>query len=704
MTKKSEQSPTPGQSAPASSVGGEFSRSRQGLPLLAAAFVLFLLIAAAWAYHAVRESLYDVASEALETILEADVEALTFWIETEKSSLQAWAKDPDLRRSVAALAGLAAQSPEPREALLGSPHLLEAKQALEPLAGDEDEPVSGVVDRDGVILAATQDEVLGLRLSPKGRELAARAIRGEAFVSKPHLEGEMLDDYDGGRHKAWMVVAAPVRDLAGDVGGVLLRRIRPEKDFTRILSVARVGNGGDTYAFDEQGVMLSNSRHDDQLTSLGLLPDTSEAGSILRLQLRDPGGDLTRGYKPKTPVAEQPLTRLVAAAVAAKQGKQIILEPYRDYRGVRVIGAYQWLSGYDMGVATEVELGEMLRILRPLRLAFSGLFGVVVAGAAALLIVSFFNQRLRRRVREVMQLGQYTLERKIGEGGMGKVYLARHAMLRRPTAVKYLDGDRLNPEAIARFEREVQLTSQLGHPNTVEVYDYGHTSDGIFYYAMEYLPGITLAHLIEMEGTVPTSRVIYILRQICSSLEEAHDAGLIHRDIKPLNVMLCQLWGQADVVKVLDFGLVKDIAEPEPLELTSAQLVPGTPAYVAPERLRDPLNIDARADIYCVGAVGFNLLTGRDVFEGNSAMDITVKVLQSPAPRLTDFAPGPVPAALDELIVACLAKDPADRPQTVREIIEALDGVQEVEPWDQDKASLWWREHAEEIEKRRERG
>ena len=218
---------------------------------------------------------------------------------------------------------------------------------------------------------------------------------------------------------------------------------------------------------------------------------------------------------------------------------------------------------------------------------------------------------------------------------------------------------------------------------------------------MEYLPGLNLAQLIEMEGNLPAGRVIHILKHICFSLEEAHTLGLIHRDIKPLNVILCERGGQFDAVKVLDFGLVKDISGRN-TEHTEAHELTGTPAYVAPERLTDPQNIDVRSDLYSVGSVGFNLLTGQDVFEGANAMEICYHVMKTPAPRLSEKVHLGIPVKLDQLISDCLAKDPAERPQNVREVINVMNSIDDVAPWKQEDARRWYAQNDKRIRKIRE--
>jgi eukaryotic-like serine/threonine-protein kinase len=291
---------------------------------------------------------------------------------------------------------------------------------------------------------------------------------------------------------------------------------------------------------------------------------------------------------------------------------------------------------------------------------------------------------LRRQVSAAMQLGQYTLEKKLGEGGMGVVYRARHVMLRRPTAVKLLHPERVGAENLARFEREVQLMSTLTHPNTVAVFDYGRSPDGVFYYAMEDLGGgIDLENLVRRFGPQPAARVIQILEQVCGALEEAHGLQLIHRDIKPPNIILCVRGGMPDVVKVVDFGLVKVIGG-------EAGPILGTPAYVAPEVVTDPASIGPASDLYALGAVGYFLLTGRRVFEGKSALELCLAHVTVEVMAPSRFAP--VPAELEAIVLRCLAKTPAARFASARELALALRAVPVEGGWSREDAARWWAE------------
>ncbi|MBN1443033.1 MAG: serine/threonine protein kinase [Planctomycetes bacterium] len=297
---------------------------------------------------------------------------------------------------------------------------------------------------------------------------------------------------------------------------------------------------------------------------------------------------------------------------------------------------------------------------------------------------------LQQEVREARQLGQYSLEEKIGEGGMGEVYRASHAMLRRPTAIKLLRPERAGEVCLARFEREVQLTSRLTHPNTISIYDYGRTPDGVFYYAMEYLDGLDLESLVKLDGPQPPARAIHILQQACGSLIEAHAIGLIHRDIKPANIILCERGTVLDTVKVVDFGLVKDIEGRLDTSASGADTITGTPLYMSPEAIRSPQQVDGRSDIYALGAVGYFLLAGRSLFHSTNFMEICSHHLQTPPDPPSAARGVALPADLENLILRCLEKRPEDRPASARDLRRSLERLQDSGRWTQEDAARWW--------------
>jgi eukaryotic-like serine/threonine-protein kinase len=298
---------------------------------------------------------------------------------------------------------------------------------------------------------------------------------------------------------------------------------------------------------------------------------------------------------------------------------------------------------------------------------------------------------LRRRVREATQMGQYLLIRKIGQGGMGVVFEASHALLRRRTALKLLPISNAGEHNVARFEREVRLTSTLTHPNTVAIYDYGRSPDGVFYYAMEYLDGVDLQKLVDRFGAQPSGVVEHILEQVCGALSEAHAAGLIHRDIKPANVILCERGGTPAVAKVVDFGLVKAIrAGDESLAETNARGLVGTPLYMSPESITQPDQVDGRSDLYAVGALGYFLVTGQHVFTGATSVEVCAHHLHTaPVPPGRRGA-ARVDPELEVLLLQCLAKDREQRPDSAHALGERLAAVRASSGLDAAAVRAWW--------------
>jgi serine/threonine-protein kinase len=301
---------------------------------------------------------------------------------------------------------------------------------------------------------------------------------------------------------------------------------------------------------------------------------------------------------------------------------------------------------------------------------------------------------LRREAFEAKQLGQYRLKQLIGAGGMGEVYLAEHQLLKRPCALKVIrPGKADDPKVLARFEREVRATAALSHWNTVEIYDYGRTDDGTFYYVMEFLPGKSLAELVEEYGPLPAGRVIYLLRQTCDALHEAHSAGLIHRDIKPGNIFAAQRGGVYDVAKLLDFGLAKPRGNGngENIQLTHDGAITGSPLYMSPEQSLGENEADARGDIYSLGAVAYFLLTGHPPFEADTAMKVLVAHAREEASPLSRWRHD-IPADLERVVLRCLAKRPEDRFQDVLTLHRALLDCEAAGDWSAERAEKWWYE------------
>lgn len=306
---------------------------------------------------------------------------------------------------------------------------------------------------------------------------------------------------------------------------------------------------------------------------------------------------------------------------------------------------------------------------------------------------------LRARLQKIGKLGQYTLAEKIGAGGMGEVYRATHAFLRRPAAIKLLLPGRASERDLSRFEREVQLTSQLTHPNTISIFDYGRNADGVFYYVMEYLRGFDLDRLVASDGPLGAARAIHILAQVAGALSEAHLRGLVHRDIKPANIMLTSRPDEPDVVKVVDFGLVKtqENASAEAAALTMADAIIGTPLYLAPEAIQAPELVSASVDIYALGAVGYFLLSGKHVFEAASLIETFSKHLtEAPVPPSQKLG-ARLPTDLEGVILSCLEKSPAARPASAEVLRDALLNCADALRYDVAAAKQWWQDRGDTL-------
>jgi tRNA A-37 threonylcarbamoyl transferase component Bud32 len=641
---------------------------------------------------AIESTMRESLISQLGTVLHLETSMLETWFKVQESNAESSANSLQIRELAYPLLDQSEITPEKSAELLAK-----LGKALGPAMTAHGYDGYLLISKSNMIVGATRTELLGRELPVEYQDIISKTMAGKSYLSPPFASIVALKDEKGNVRTGvpTMFVSAPVRDDSFQVVGALAFRIPPEKEFSRILQLGQFGESGETYAFDRNGRMVSHSRFDQDLILNGLIEDEEDSSSMLKILLKDPGGDITNGFRPKLRRSELPFTRMAEEAIAGKPG--IDVDGYRDYRGVPVVGAWEWLPETQIGVATEMDYADAFRPLMILRWAFWGLFALLGLSALAIFIFTVIVARLRREAQkaaiEAQQIGQYKLEQKLGSGGMGVVYKGQHAMLRRPTAIKMLDIDKVNEASMERFEREVQITSQLNNPHTVAIYDYGRTPEGVFYYAMEYLDGIDLQTLVERYGPQSAPRVIHILQQICSSLYEAHSLGLVHRDIKPANIMLNRRGGEPDVAKVLDFGLVKALDDGKQASMTQQSALTGTPLYMSPEAIQMPSSVDARSDIYAVGAVGYFLLTGSPVFEAESVMELCRKHVDVPATPPSQRTRLAIPEALENAIMACLDKSRAKRPQTARDLAGLISHCAEATQWSVEESDAWWGRH-----------
>ena len=600
-----------------------------------------LLALGYWTYRAVEASLRELRAASMEALLDSEVNALRVWIAEEMGDAGRIARDARIRQAIVELLRRPDCSGAARAQL---------ELAIRPVLREAGDATFNIATPDARLLATRFPDYCGLTLTPAFFSELEPAFAGKARFVRPFRDGERVTNpprLRPGPPFAW--IAIPVRGERDEVIAVLGIAEPVDAVFASILQAARPGDSGEAFAFDAQGRLLSAERFGEQ-----------------------------------SPLGE-------------KQGatEGVLLDPYLNHRGAQVIGAWRWLPEYGMGVALEMGAAEAYAPLRYLNIAFAVVFGALVIAVFAALGSAWSVMRLRKESGR--RLGAYRLGRVIGEGGMATVYLARHGLLKRPTAVKLLKPARASDEMIARFEREVQLASSLSHPNTVEIFDYGRTRDGYFYYAMEYLDGMTVSEVLARQSPLPVPRVIHLLHQVCAALAEAHARDIVHRDIKPENVMVCRYGGSHDFVKILDFGLVKHLTEKHSRDLTRTLRILGTPLYMAPERLRNPADVDARSDIYAVGALAFLMLTGRRLFESSDDLELTSKILNDEPPRAGELATQPIPAELDLIVTSCVEKKRELRPQRVADLAEAFEALATEHRWTQREAQEWWQAHAKAL-------
>jgi serine/threonine-protein kinase len=506
---------------------------------------------------------------------------------------------------------------------------------------------------------AVDDELRQARLSSFGRVLAVVTL---SYVAVNFFASLWLRRPSFNRHSVPLLVAT----VAFVVLWLLLRGAPRSPRFVRVVELSTLFIG--TAAFSTMALVMD------------LL---SEPHNVVRSVLTF----MLMGYAVYVPATAR-RTLLVAALMTV------------PLLGCIFVAYRAWDPALHDAPAAIWPKGKVGDMAYPAVLVSAVWWGVGVAMAAG------FSQTLyglRKAVSDVRRLGQYTLEKKLGEGGMGVVYRASHAMLRRPTAIKLLLPERSSKDALNRFEREVQRTAMLTHPNTVTVFDYGRTTDGVFYYAMELLEGASLDEIVDVGGPQPEDRVIHLLEQVAASLAEAHDAGLIHRDIKPGNILVVDRGGISDLVKVVDFGLVKDVgvrareqASSVPA-LTMANTITGTPLYIAPETVTSPETVDARADLYALGAVGYWLLTGTHVFGGKSILEVCAHHLHSVPDAPSTRLGAPVSPDFEALLLGCLAKRPEDRPASAHVLRERLRACASAGSWTNARAAQWWAAHRHEL-------
>ncbi|MBA4017160.1 MAG: hypothetical protein C0483_08310 [Pirellula sp.] len=663
------------------------------MALGAAATLLLVFGMAWWSQHSIAMSSRNYWANGFASMLKTTDENLTAWFDSERFAVEAWSAQPEFRDEMEKLlsaippaaannAGLTELS-APQEAAPTGAHDPIPKSIRDRARHDA---VAVVWNADGKVVIGESTAREGLTSFAAG-ERFREALAGKSSILLPHQCEAFAGSQWCGAGKPVMGILAPIRGESKSIGVIFVAAPSMISEFTRRLNSITLLSSGDAFAFDKSGRMLTESRYRDELVEAGILK--GENPTTVLMLVRDPQRDIRKSTAAEIPYEANYPTLAVTRALGGVDGVEV--DGYRDYRGVDVIGGWHWMPQHDFGIVIKLDLDEAYDQLDNLRVLFYVRM-LLMVGVMMLLLYSWRSSILaRRRIAETPRIGPYVLDIAIGEGGMGRVYRAHHALLKRPTAVKVIKPELVNEQTTAWFEREVTLAGKLTHPNTIEIYDFGSTEEGQFYCAMELLRGLTLSQVLLIEGVLPLPRALYVLKQAAASLAEAHEMGLVHRDIKLHNLMLCFLGGEADFLKVLDFGLAKQFESEGDVQHTASSFhVAGTPLFMAPERLKPPYNADARSDVYALGVVAFKLLTGRDPFTATTDLEMFNHALHTPPPRASSVAQQPIPPELDDLILSCLAKSPDDRPRDAAEVAERLEELCAKHPWRQSEAQGWW--------------
>lgn len=688
----------------ANRITGNLTRQlgRDNVMMIALAIVSLLVFTSLSWYldRSINRFVRESVQASLSTLIKEERFSVESWLDAEFRIGNIWASDPSVVENVKRV-DVAFRAGESQAATMKVESDV-LRQTLTKMTAASGTLRYAVWNREYRLIADSDDPtpLIGNPSTPFGGSILSQVFQGKQVLWLLTNDGYITSGFKLPEKptKPSLALVLPMRDPKDNVpiAAILITVTGMQERFDSVFTLGRTGETGETYAINKDGFLITPSRFVKQLADAGLLLKDSESPlESQQIRIANPGGDTSAGFVPDTASrAQWPLTKSAAICVSKEDGFDI--DGYSDYRGIAVVGAWTWLDKYGFGIITELDKREAYAALVPLRWAFRSLIGLL--GLLLLALVAHTGLAVRARNRREIDdvVGPYKIGRQIGEGGLAKVYLARHSMLNRDCALKILRPDRSNSQNLSRFEREVQLACRLTHPNSIAIYDYGTMADGSFYCAMEYIAGYTLQQVVEFDGAQNPTRVAKIVYEICRSLREAHGRGMVHRDIKLQNVMLCERGGEYDCVKVLDFGLAKEVASDQQFA-TETRVLVGTPMYIAPERIADPRCLDPRSDIFSLGVLAHILTTGKDPFVAQSSIEAMYNALKQEPVFPSTVSDRSIPPELDKLIHDCQLRDPADRPQTVDAIIDRLLASGLVQQWTDDRAKQWWERYPRQV-------
>ena len=637
----------------------------------------------------INESLRSELSRVADTLTLATGQFLR-----DKAQLvQSWSRQSEIQQACVELVRLADQLPSDREAreqalqeLRQAPQAEQIRAQLQSLSAVEE--IKFVVWNDAnVIVASWSGTDVGARVHPTGAGNLARVLRGQTVVFGPERLIHNSDGFAPETDRPVMGVIVPIVDRQERViASLLVRGFGLYDELNRMFSDANADRGLDAYAVNRDGVMVTESPHAMSLARQGLL-DSAPDALAANFRVADPGAPLDAFNIQELQREICPLTKSAAGAIAGRE--QVQIDPYSNYAGESVVGAWRLSAQHRLGVVIEQPAAVAFAPLRIVLYSFLTLGSLLTVTALA--VATKIARTSAREHAAVHPLSRYEVIRELGGGGMGVVYQARHRQLGRETALKLLRADRQSKEDRLRFDREARVAASLSSPHSVMIYDYGYSQEGEAFCVMELLQGLTLNEVVTRGGHQPIGRVLGILSQICDALSEAHASQLLHRDIKPQNVMLSLDASVGDWAVVFDYGLAKPLQPDAGVYQTAETIWAGTPMYMAPERFRDPGTQDPRSDLYSVGCVAYYLLSGRPPFIECDPESLFALILTEQPISIATHRDEVVPEEISQMVLRCMAKSVDERYASVDELGAVISELRKSYPWSVEDARTWWR-------------
>ena len=691
------------------------------LPLASALGSAMFLIAVGWYLQSelIRRSKAEYAT-VLASMAEQKSTLVLQWARGHELRVQDWGRQKELQSLVKSL-DERVQSPTLSESsraemLRGAEEQAKVKYVFENLVAlpikletDTKEESAAAYDRtklkyaiwnrSSVLLADWQytnpNAGLGGLTTSVGSTILKRVFdRGATSVELPRPTAETISEkYPMESEEQYVMFIVPIFSPEDETVVIAAMMIRSPVflDELEILLSQTVLRESNSYLLDDRGAIATKAKDLQQILELPYFSDLKKVRGMAIVEARDPGGNVLANFIPTEDKTEWSWTKPGKTISQPKSG--IDVNGYRDYRGRDVVGAWHWIEPLNRLLVLEIPKEQAFKNHVFIDRAFKLLYGIPILISLAIGALS-----LRRAFRGIeltnRSLGSYILREKIGEGGLGIVYRAEHKLLGRTAAIKLIKEPLVNSTSLKRFEREVRMAAKLSHPNTVSIYDFGMSKDGLLFCAMELVDGVNLANFFSYDPTIALDRCLWIMRQICGAIEEAHEIGLIHRDIKPQNIMICRKGQMIDLIKVVDFGLAKTMADNVSRDVTATRVLIGTPGFIAPERLETPWIADPRIDIFAFGVLGVYLLTGKVPILGVTH-DSLMQLLNMG--RFSEIANDPKFNELVRLLAQCIAPDSNDRPRSMSEIGAMLASIAAAFPWNETQAEKWWQENEQAL-------